>query len=220
MKFTVKNNFITKSSTERLHKSPLPLIGLTGGIATGKSSVSKIFTDTGIDVICADILIKEIYMRTETVNWIKANFSGSIKNNKIDFKILRSLAFNDILIKEKLEQYLYPKLFELFKEKVEIIKNKNKQDFIIYDIPLLFEKDFQNNFDQIICVYATIEKQIDRVMKRDNIDTELTKKIIKNQINIEDKKSKSDIVIDNNTTPQNLIINTKLVLKDLFNINN
>ena len=84
----LKHKYIRLEQQERLHQCPLPIVGLTGGIATGKSTVSKIFKEEGLWVICADDLIHQIYQEGETLSFVKGICPQSIQNEKIDFPFL------------------------------------------------------------------------------------------------------------------------------------
>ena len=83
----MKLKFSKISSKERLYNIDIPIIGLTGGIATGKSACSKIFKEQGLPVICADTLVKNIYQREETIAFIQTEAQETINNNQIDFKL-------------------------------------------------------------------------------------------------------------------------------------
>jgi dephospho-CoA kinase len=101
------NKWITKNSNNRLYQIPVPIIGLTGGIGTGKSIVAKIFKERGIAVIDADRLVKNIYQRPETLEFIKTFFPEAIENSTISFSKLREIAFRDPAQRQKIENYLY-----------------------------------------------------------------------------------------------------------------
>lgn len=184
---------LTKDS--RLYNLSCPIIGLTGGIATGKSTVSKMLCDKGLKIIDADSLVKEIYKRAEVFDFIKSTFPDCVKSESIQFNILREHFFSRPETKKIIEEMIYKYLPTQFLSKVdEILKTQN---FIIYDIPLLFEKKLNSYFDLVITVYVPQKTQIERLLKRDSIDIELAKTIIKNQENIETKRKLSDMSIDN-----------------------
>jgi len=190
----LKSQYITKDSSSRMHSLEVPIIGLTGGIATGKSSCSKILVEQGYPVICADHLIKTIYKQVETVQFIEKTFPEAISGGEIDFKKLREIAFSAVKNRETLENFLYQKLPATFKDEYQKL---GSPEFVIYDVPLLFEKGLDQNLDQIITVYAPRTTQIERLVSRDNISKELAEKMLGEQIDIEKKKSKSNFVIEN-----------------------
>ena len=190
----IKPEYITKSKETRMHNMEIPIIGLTGGIATGKSSCSQILKDEGYPIICADQLIKKIYKKLETQEFIKTSFPQAFADNEIDFKALRKIAFANEQNRLQLENFLYQFLPEAFREE---FLNLGSPEFVIYDVPLLFEKGLDQKLDQTICVYAPKKTQIKRLIQRDQISEELALEILSSQIDIELKKEKSNFVIEN-----------------------
>jgi dephospho-CoA kinase len=180
---------------DRLYNLELPLIGLTGGIATGKSQVTRLLKQDGINVIDADQLIKTAYKDEEILTLLKAEAPKVVHdNNQIAFNDLRRLFFEKSDLKQKLENALYSKLPELFKKEVSKIQNQN---FIVYDIPLLFEKNLESKFDLKVVVYANKEQQFQRVKSRDKSSDEVIQNILKAQMDINLKKEKADYIIEN-----------------------
>ncbi len=190
----LKTEYISKKSDTRLYNVEIPIIGLTGGIATGKSTVAKLLADKGFAVISADALVKKIYATSEAFEFVKNNFSLAIEDNKINFRKLRELVFNDSKIKTQIENFIYSKMPTEFLQAVSEFTNP---EVIIYDVPLLFEKGLDQKVDLSICVYIPEAEQIQRLMNRDKINRELALKILKEQIAIEDKKKRAQIVLDN-----------------------
>lgn len=191
----LKSKFIGLKPEQRLYSIDKPLIGLTGGIATGKSSASHILSHQGFAIIDADKLVKKIYQRAEVIQRIREHYPTSINSDgKIDFSDLRKIAFQKTKELKKIESLIYQYLpGEFFLAKQEF------QDFpvLFYDIPLLFEKNLKDQFDLTVLVYAPREVQIERVMKRDRISRELALDIIQKQIDIETKYKKADIILNN-----------------------
>jgi dephospho-CoA kinase len=204
--------WITKSNQTRLYELPIPIIGLTGGIATGKSTVANFLRNKNFPIIDADALVKKIYQKAEVKEFIKNNFPIAIQTDEINFKILRELAFKDKQNIQKIEECIYRFLPTEFKETYHTFTNPN---FIIYDVPLLFEKHLNLLVDTKICVYAPKEIQIERLMKRDHIERDVCLKILDNQMSIEDKKQLSDIVIKNDSTLDQLIQRTEIAILEL-----
>jgi len=208
----LKNKYVSLSPKERLHQCPNPVIGLTGGIATGKSTVSQIMKDNGLWVICADDLIHKIYNETQTLEKVRQLCPDSIRDNEIDFKILRKLFFSDSKLKSELENFLYQSLPRVFKEALP----QDKEQVVIYDVPLLFEKNLESSFDQIIAVITTEEIQLHRLEKRDGDDRETHASVIKNQWPLSKKKANSDFVIENNGDLSELKIRVLHLLSELL----
>ncbi len=187
-----------------MHNCPVPIIGLTGGIASGKTTVAQVLQDKGFKVINADKLIKAIYAEETTISYVKKNWPGTIKDDAIDFQSLRKLFFGNKKIQENLEGFLYKEMPQKFLSQVSA-----SDEFIIYDIPLLFEKKLDQLVDLSVCVYCNPEDQIARLIKRDKIDEELAVKIIESQISIEKKSQLADYVIDNNSEHKALAHNVE-----------
>ena len=220
---SLKKEFIKLTSTTRLYNCGVPIIGLTGGIATGKSSVSLILESMNFSVICADKIVKEIYRRPESQLFIQHHFPEVVDSTtkQIDFRKLREKVFANVNDLELLENFLHPKIKDYFLASVSSLQQDNKRPpFVIYDVPLLFEKKISSSFDLIITVYASKEIQTKRLMARDSIDLSLAQKIIATQMDIEQKRKLSDFVIDNNSDNPTSKRQTKLAtsVQNIVNI--
>lgn len=194
----LKNKFIKLSALNRLHGINIPIIGLTGGIATGKSTASKLLKNLGLFVVDADLLVKEIYQKEKTIDFI-FNLCPEVFEQegvrKINFQKLREVFFNapnSKGVQQQIEAFIYPQMKEVFLSKL----NSNPS-FIIYDVPLLFEKKLDALVDLKILIYASSEIQIERLMLRDKISKELARSILEQQWPIEKKRNLSDFVIEN-----------------------
>ena len=190
----LRSNWVKKNTLTRLYEIQVPILGLTGGIATGKSTVANLFKDAGVPVIDADKLVKNVYAKKASVEFIQVNFPEAVTNGEIQFKKLREIAFSKPENQQLLENYIYAHLPEAFKNAFMEFKNPS---FIVYDVPLLFEKGLDSKVDTTICTYSPRKTQIERLMKRDQISMDLAEKILSRQIDIEEKKNKSDLVIEN-----------------------
>lgn len=209
----LKPTMIKISSKERLHNVNTPIIALTGGIATGKSTVSNLFLEDGACVIDADKLIKNIYNSSEAIEFIKKVEPSCVEPQGINFKKLRIAFFNDQNLKAQIETFLYQKLPGEFQKQI-----KNDSKFIIYDVPLLYEKGLQTMVDQVVVVYVPKEIQIQRLMNRDKISKELAIKILEQQMDIEEKKSLADHILDNSKDLEFLKKQYQELTKVLFDI--
>ncbi|MBC7714137.1 MAG: dephospho-CoA kinase [Rhizobacter sp.] len=190
----LKSNWITKDKTNRLYEIPVPILGLTGGIATGKSTVAQMFRDAGVPVIDADKLVKSIYQKKTSYDFVLKNFPDAITGNDIHFKKLREVAFTTAENQLMIETFIYAQMPEAFKE---AYLSYPQHEFIVYDVPLLFEKNLNLKVDTCICTYAPRTVQLERLVKRDQISIELAGKILSKQMDIEEKKKKSDLFIEN-----------------------
>lgn len=190
----LKTKYIKRKTSERIYGLNIPIVALTGGIATGKSTVSNILIQKGVPLLDADKLVKLVYQKEITKTYLKRNLPQVINEEEINFRKLREIFFSQKKVKEEIESLIYSELPEVFKE--ELIR-LNDPSFIFYDIPLLFEKNLDTKFDLSILVYADQETQISRLMKRDNHSREEAYNIINQQISIEEKKKKADLTLLN-----------------------
>jgi dephospho-CoA kinase len=168
-------------------------IVLTGGIATGKSTVASLFMLHGFLIIDADKVAHEVL--DEEIEKIASLFGKEyIHENRVNRKKLGSLIFNNQKEKEKLENLVHPLIKQKIIERAKVFEQGNKPYLI--DIPLFFEK---GNYDikRSIVVYTPKEIQIQRLIKRDNCSYDDAVIKIENQIDIEQKRSRATYVIDN-----------------------
>jgi dephospho-CoA kinase len=186
-------------------------IALTGGIASGKSTVSNLFMLYGFLTIDADKIAHKLLDKNITT--ISKIFGDKyIKNDKVERKKLGELIFNNKDEKRKLENFLHPKIKEEIIKEASIFELQQKPYLI--DIPLFFE----NNNYQIansIVVYVTKEIQLQRLIKRDNLTENEAKIRINNQLDIETKKQKATFIIDN-TKNLNYLQNEVEKLKNIL----
>lgn len=179
------------------------IIGLTGGIASGKSTVSNILKSFGIKIADADVTAKEISEREDVIREMTEIFGKEIlgEDGKLDRAKLKEMVFSDKNKLSALNKLIHPKVKEEFKK---IKENAAKNDIIIFDIPLLFESGMDKMCDKIILVFVDRETQIKRMFERDGLSEELAVKIIDAQMSLEEKMKKSDIHINNNGTLEEL----------------
>lgn len=188
------------------------IIGLTGGIGSGKSTVAKYIASKGIPVYVADDEAKKIMNSSKVIEEVVALFGENVLNNedKLDRKKIAAIVFND---KEKLEQLnkiIHPKVKAHFKEWLNKYKNEK---FIIKEVAILFETNGNLECDKVILVTAPKEVRIERVMKRDAISREEVEARIKNQLPEEQKVKLSDYFIENNTIKETYNLVNKLLKK-------
>jgi dephospho-CoA kinase len=192
-------------------------IGLTGGIATGKSTVSKILRDIGIAVIDADILAREVTKPgSKAIEEIKQAFGSEMvgADGNLDRSRLGRVVFKDQEKLKKLETILHPKIQELrSRERLKLEQAGHALAF--YDVPLLFEKNMQSEFDAVLLVYAPPEDQRRRLQERDNLSDAEIELRMKAQIPIDEKVKMAQYVILNNGSVADLKLNVQSILKDL-----
>lgn len=208
----LRNKWITKDQSSRLYNTPVPIVALTGGIATGKTTIAQMFRDHDIPVIDADQLVKGIYQKKESFDFVSQHFLEALIDNSIHFKTLRELAFKTPENQAKLEAFIYAQMPAAF---TEAYKAFGAHEFIIYDVPLLFEKGLHSKTDLSVCAYSPRSTQLERLVKRDQITTELAEVILTKQMDIEEKKKKSDLVIENLSDLVALKNNFEKILKEL-----
>ena len=210
MKINHDLNRLTKD--QRLYQVDVPVIGLTGGIASGKTTVSHKLQKMGFSVINADHLVKDIYALPETLEFVKREFPDVIKDGQIQFPLLRQYVFANTENKVKIENFIYARLAQAFKA---AFNKLDHPEMIIYDVPLLFEKKLQHLFDMTVLVYAPREIQRTRLVKRDNVLEEMADKMLNNQMDIEEKKAKADFIIDNSKSATELAEEINRLLRKL-----
>lgn len=177
----------------------MKVIGITGGIASGKSFVSSVIKKAGYPVIDADLISKKLSEKGGTVyHAIIRTFGDSYldANKEIDRQKLGSLIFNDKQAKGLLNSISHPLIVEEMEKQIKDAKT----DLVFADVPLLYESGLESMFDKIICVYLPRRIQIERLMNRDNISYEYAVKKIESQTSLESKKLKADFVINSSNS--------------------
>ena len=171
------------------------VIGLTGGIGSGKTTVAKEFEKLGVPVYIADKEAKALMNRSKVIKRkLKALFGEeAYRNDILNRPFLASKIFNDRALLEKMNAIVHPKVASHFKRWLK------KQDsiYVLKEVAILFENGSYKNCDYIITVTANQEERISRVIKRDECTREKVLAIISNQISEEEKIKKSDFVIYN-----------------------
>ena len=190
---------ITRRNDNRL------LLGITGGIATGKTTVVDMFAQLGAAVIDFDILAR-LVVEPDKPAWkeIVSYFGEQVlmENRALDRKKLSQIVFQDRQKRKKLESFIHPRTLEEFVNQVNDITQKSPSAIILADVPLLIEVNWQYLFHKIVVVSESPEKQIERLTKRDNISPEEAHNILKAQLPIDKKAGYADFVIDNGDSLQ------------------
>ncbi|MFL9486850.1 MULTISPECIES: dephospho-CoA kinase [Staphylococcus] len=174
------------------------VIGLTGGIASGKSTVSELLTAFGFKVVDADTAAREAVAKgTPGIAKVKEVFGEEVidENGEMDRKYMGELVFNNPGERIKLNEIVHPKVREIMEEKKQQFLNKGHN--VIMDIPLLFENELQDTVDEVWLVYTSESIQIDRLMERNDLTQEEAKARVYSQISIDKKSRMADHVIDN-----------------------
>ena len=179
-------------------------IGLTGGIASGKSTAATLFEAMGVPIIDADIVSREVVEPGEEgLNSIINTFGHEVLTDtgSLDRRKLRDIVFTDEKQRKKLESILHPIIRQRMTEYVE---QHEQAAYVVLVIPLMFETGQHEIADRILLIDCTIEEQITRVMTRDNISKEQAKKILDSQATREQRQSIADDIVLNNSNSDDL----------------
>ena len=171
------------------------IIGLTGGIGSGKTTVANEFLSLGIPVYITDLEAKKLMQSDAVLDQIKAEFGSTIFDNGILVREkLSEIVFNDKKKLAKLNSIVHPAVKQHFKE---WLLERQDYQFVIYESAILFESGSYKECDFIVNVVAPLEVRIQRVIERDKTTRAKVLERIKNQWKDEEKSSKCDFVIEN-----------------------
>lgn len=173
------------------------IIGITGGIGTGKSQVSRYLTSLGYTVIDADQVAREVVEPGE-VAWMRVldRFGESVLNpdKTLNRRKLGEIIFGDDALRLELNDILHP----LIRMRINAyIEQYHGESVIFIDVPLLFETESRERYDEVVLIYAPDEVALSRILDRDRLSTELLTKKIASQLSIEIKRQLADAVIYN-----------------------
>lgn len=176
------------------------VLGLTGGIASGKSTVSQIFKQLGVPIIDADQIAREVVLPgTKGLEMVKETFGANVidQNGRLDRKALGAIVFQDLKKREQLNGILHPLILNRI---LYLIGELKKDDYplIVLDIPLLYEINFEKELNGVMVVYVSEETQLERLINRDDIEEEEARRKIETQMSLDQKAKKADYVINNN----------------------
>ncbi|MGO3791567.1 MAG: dephospho-CoA kinase [Enterococcus gilvus] len=174
------------------------VLGITGGIASGKSTVVTLFKEQGFPVVDGDIVAREVVEPdTEGLQALKKVFGSEIikENGALDRKRLGTIVFQDEeqrnLLNRTLDSFIRK---EITKQTEEA---KRVSPLVIVDIPLLYEGKYEAMMDQVAVVYVTPEIQLQRLMMRNDFSEKEALERINSQLSLEEKRKRADVVIDN-----------------------
>ena len=178
-------------------------VGLTGGIGSGKTTVSNLFEDFGVAIIDTDVIARELVNNNVSVlNEIVDVFGKMILNRDgtLDRKKLAQIVFNQKKEKQQLENILHPKIRIEVNNKIQSFNSKTiPPQYVIVVIPLLFETGFTDIINRILVVLSDEKIRIKRVKQRDNRDKDEIRSIISSQVTDERRTSEADDIIKNNS---------------------
>lgn len=178
------------------------VIGLTGGIASGKSTVAKMFKQLNIPVIDADQIAREVVLpKEETYDKVVATFGEGIlqADRTLNRKKLGEIIFADEAKRKQLNEILHPAIRKRMLQRRDQYIDA-KEACVVLDIPLLYESELTHFVEKVIVVYVDEKTQIKRLMARDGLSETEAKQRINAQLPLKEKAELADDVIDNNGT--------------------
>jgi dephospho-CoA kinase len=191
------------------------LIGITGGIGSGKTTVSQVFKDLNFTIIDADAVAREVVEpgRYE-LEELKNAFGFEIMNGPVlNRRKLGEIVFENSAKLELLNSILQPAIKQNIEIKIDYFKNSENVENLILDIPLLYERGWENKTDFVIVADANLELRISRIEKRDSIDRDAAIQRMRSQIPLAEKVAKADFVIDNNGDKEKTIKQVQDLIK-------
>ena len=192
------------------------IIGLTGGIGSGKTTVANIFATLNIDIIDADIIAREVVEPgTDALLKIQNHFGTHVlhHNGSLNRAALRQIIFNDKSQKDWLEALLHPVIRTEIRTQLK--KASNTYSYAILSSPLLLETDQSELVSQVIIIDIDRESQLERASKRDNNTKAQIERIIDSQIDRESRRKQADYIIDNCGSLKQLYLNIDALHKKL-----
>jgi dephospho-CoA kinase len=179
---------------------PFLLVGLTGGIATGKSTVDAVLRDLGAIIVDADVLAREVVEPGEpALAEIAAEFGPGVltADGRLDRKALGAIVFADPERRRALEAMTHPRMRERLQRRVDELTAENFRGLVFYDAAVLIESGSHHAMDRIVVVVTDEATQLSRLMARDGIGRDEALRKIKSQIPLAEKAKLADYVIDN-----------------------
>ncbi|MFZ0131794.1 MAG: dephospho-CoA kinase [Desulfobacterales bacterium] len=192
--------------------------GLTGGIATGKSTVAAVFAEAGAVVIDADRIAHDAIAPGQPArDRIVARFGRDVllPDGTIDRKKLGAIIFNDPQQKARLDSIVHPEVAAETERRLAEIKRLQPRAVVILDVPLLIEAGMDRDLAELIVVYVPAELQRERLMRRDRLTPAEALARIRSQMPIEEKKRRATVVIDNSAAPDRTREQVLAVFADL-----
>lgn len=175
-------------------------IGLTGGIATGKSTVSQMLVARGAALIDADVVARRIMEPGHPVlAKVVERFGETVllAGGQLNRKRLGEIVFSDPVERKALEDITHPAIRREMKAELEALERENPERLVVADIPLLYESGLENLYEKIMVVYVPRSLQLERLMQRDGLTAQQAELRLAAQMDIEEKRRRADILIDN-----------------------
>ncbi len=194
----------------------MPFIGLTGGLGTGKTTVLKLFKNSGAYTIDADKLVHQTLKKPSTIKKLAAIIGKGILIERaaktfINKKRMADIIFNDVQKRKSVEKLIHPEVMKAAKDFKTKILAKKRDAIIVFEVPLLLEAGYEKIFDKIIVVYCSKKIAVNRVL-RHGLSRKRALQRMRAQLPISRKKAAADFLINNNLS----ISNTKSQVKEIF----
>ena len=197
------------------------IVGLTGGIGTGKSTVSRKLRERGYPVIDLDVISREVIEYPEVIDELVRNFGNEILENQDNTSRKKSISRNKLrqtVFKEEkkvsvLNSIMHPPIVEEMRRQIEELRKSYKTVFV--EVQLLFEAKLEKEFDIIVLVYADKKTQLERVLKRDGRSEGEVQQIINAQMDMTEKRRLSNYIIENNGDSEMLDLEIEKFIKKL-----
>ena len=184
----------------------MKIVGLTGGISSGKSTVSSYLKQLKIPVIDADeVARKVVEPNSQGAREIRKTFGSDVfeEDGSLNRQKLGALIFSNAENRQKLDDLLQPLIKIMILNEIEEYRQKG-ETMIVLDLPLLFEKHYEKLCEEIIVVYVPRELQLERLMKRNQYTKQEALSRIDSQLSIEEKRKRATVLLDNQGTVQQL----------------
>ncbi len=197
------------------------IVGLTGGIGSGKSTAVDAFRVLGIPIIDADKIAKDmVEPGSKALVELADHFGEQVLTGQgaLDRQQLKKIIFEDDDALQKVEDILHPRIKKEIQDQISKTTETSSAAYLIVDIPLLVEKNYQEMFDRIIVVDTLPEQQIERVSQRDNLNSSQIKNILKAQASREERIKHATHILDNSETPDYLQEQIKSLHKNFLGL--
>ncbi len=194
------------------------LVGLTGGIASGKSLVAHVLRDLGAQLIDADQIVHEL-LQPHQESWraVVEHFGKDIlrPDGSIDRRKLGEIVFRDEKERSWLNSCLHPKVFDVYLSQIRQMRNRPPDTIVVLDAALLIETGYHRRMDRTIVVYAEQGQQVDRLMMRNHFTKEQALARIRSQMPLSEKRANADYVIDNTRSREQTIQQAREIFQKL-----
>ncbi|NGP57538.1 dephospho-CoA kinase [Paenibacillus thiaminolyticus] len=175
-------------------------IGLTGGIASGKSTVSRLLVERGALLVDADRIAREIVLPgSPALDQIADRFGADmlLPDGSLDRKRLGNVVFSDAAKRKALEEITHPAIRQEMMMQMRRLEEEHPQSLVVVDVPLLYESGLTDRFEEIVVIYVPQAIQLERLMRRDGLTEAEASERLLSQWDIEKKRERADYVIDN-----------------------